>query len=86
MSEELLQRNLLHNPQKIGKWDFYNIGSTTLKSLKEHNIIRNVDYGELERKKLDAIIVLRKNVIAVIEYKTPADFNTEAKQSNSAGN
>ena len=25
MSEELLQRNLLKNPAKIGKWDFYNI-------------------------------------------------------------
>ncbi|GMO64970.1 MAG: hypothetical protein Ta2A_12910 [Treponemataceae bacterium] len=80
MSEELLQRDLLQTPPKIGKWDFYNIGSTTLKSLKEHNIIRNVDYGELERKKLDAILVLRKNVIAVVEYKTPAEFNTDAKQ------
>jgi type I restriction-modification system DNA methylase subunit len=81
MSEELLQRNLLKNPEKFGKWDFYNIGNTTLKSLKEHNIIRNVDYGEVERKKVDAIIVLRKNVITVIEYKKPAEFNTKEKQN-----
>ncbi|MDR2171473.1 MAG: N-6 DNA methylase [Planctomycetaceae bacterium] len=80
MSEELLQRNLLKNPEKIGKWDFYNIGSTTLKSLKENNIIRNVDYGTVERKKVDALIVFRKNVIAVIEYKKPAEFNTKEKQ------
>jgi len=80
MSEELLQRNLLKNPEKIGKWDFYNIGSTTLKALKENSIIRNVDYGEFERKKVDALIVFRKNVIAVIEYKKPSEFNTKDKQ------
>jgi len=32
LSEELLQRDLLKNPEKIGKWDFYNIGSTTVKA------------------------------------------------------
>jgi type I restriction-modification system DNA methylase subunit len=81
MSEELLQRNLLKSPEKIGKWDFYNIGSTTLKALKENNIIRNVDYGEFERKKVDALIVFRKNVVAVIEYKRPSEFNTKDKRN-----
>lgn len=80
MSEELLQKDLLNNPDKIGKWDFYNIGSTSIKALKENNIIRNVDYGDIERKKVDAIIVMRKNVIAIIEYKKPSEFNTKAKQ------
>ena len=80
MSEELLQRDLLKNPDKIGKWDFYSIGATTIKALKEHNIIRNVDYGDVEKKKVDSIIVLRKNVIAIIEYKKPSEFNTKAKQ------
>lgn len=80
MSEELLQRDLLKNPEKIGKWDFYSIGATTIKALKEHNIIRNVDYGDVEKKKVDGIIVLRKNVIAIIEYKKPSEFNTKAKQ------
>lgn len=80
MSEELLQRDLLKNPNKIGKWDFYSIGATTIKALKEHNIIRNVDYGDVEKKKVDGIIVLRKNVIAIIEYKKPSEFNTKAKQ------
>lgn len=51
MSEELLQRNLLENPEKIGKWNFYNIGATTVKALKEYGIIRNVNYGDEERKK-----------------------------------
>ena len=60
MSEELIQKDLLNNPAKIGKWDFYNIGSTTIKQLKESNIIRNVDYKEIEKKKVDALIVHKK--------------------------
>lgn len=83
MSEELRQRNLLDKPEKIGKWDFYNIGSTSVKALKGHNIIRNIDYKGVERKKVDALIVYNKNVIAVIENKIPAQFKTE-KQKNKA--
>ena len=80
MSEELLQRNLLESPEKIGKWDFYNIGATTIKALKEHGIIRNVDYGTAEKKKVDGLIVQGKKVIAVIEYKKPSEFKTKAQQ------
>lgn len=83
MSEELLQRDLLNNPEKIGKWDFYNIGNTTIKALKEHGIIRNVDYGAFERKKVDGILVQRKNVIAIIEYKKPSEFKS-LKQKDKA--
>lgn len=81
MSEELLQRDLLNNPEKIGKWDFYNIGATTIKSLKENGIIRNVNYGTEEKKKVDALIVKNKNVIAVIEYKKPPQFKTVEQQN-----
>ncbi|MDR2580930.1 MAG: N-6 DNA methylase [Fibromonadaceae bacterium] len=81
MSEELLQRNLLKNPEKIGKWDFYNIGSTSIKDLKNNGILRNVDYGEIEKKKVDALIVFKKKVIAIIEYKKPSEFNTKDKQN-----
>ena len=80
MSEELLQRGLDKKPEKIGKWDFYNIGATSIKALKEHKIIRNIDYGSIERKKVDGIIVNQKNVIAIIENKLPKEFNTKAKQ------
>lgn len=83
MSEELLQRDYIRNPEKIGKWDFYNIGATSIKSLKENNIIRNVEYGDVEKKKVDALLVQRKNVIAVIEYKKPSEFKTE-EQKNKA--
>ncbi|MCD4705999.1 restriction endonuclease subunit M, partial [bacterium] len=80
MSEELLQRDLVKNPEKIGKWDFYNIGATTLKALKRHKKIRDIDYGILERKKPDALIIQQKQVIAVVEYKTPKEFKTEAQK------
>ncbi len=80
MSEELLQRNLLKSPEKIGVWDFYNIGATSVKALKEYGIIRNVDYGDVEKKKVDGIIVQQKKVIAVVEYKKPSEFKTKAQQ------
>ncbi len=82
MSEELLQRGLnKSNPTaKIGKWDYYNIGATTLKALKGANIIRNIDYGKLENKKVDALIVNKKDVIAVVEFKQPKGFKTDAQK------
>lgn len=83
MSEELLQRDLLKNPEKIGKWDFYNIGATSVKALKEYGIIRNINYGAEEKKKFDGLIVQKKNVIAVIENKKPSEFKTK-EQKNKA--
>lgn len=81
MSEELLQRDLINNCQKLGKWDYYNIGATSVKALKEHGIIRNVNYGVEEKKKVDGLIVQKKNVIAVIEYKKPSEFKTAAQKN-----
>ena len=81
MSEELLQRDLINNCQKLGKWDFYNIGATSVKALKEHGIIRNVNYGAEEKKKVDGLIVQKKNVIAVIEYKKPSEFKTATQKT-----
>ncbi len=83
MSEELLQRGLDKNTptSKIGKWNYYNIGATTIKSLKNANIIRNIDYGKVELKKVDALIVNRKDVIAVIEFKQPKEFKNKAQKN-----
>lgn len=77
MSEELIQRGTV---EKLGKWDYFNIGSTTIRQLKENGIIRNMDYGNYEKNKVDGIVVLKKNVIAIIEYKKPSEFNTKKKQ------
>lgn len=81
MSEELLQRDLLKNPQKIGTWNFYNIGTTTINALKEAEIIRSIDYSKISRKKVDGIITRQKEVIAIIEYKSPREFNTQNKKN-----
>jgi len=77
MSEELIQRNLIEAPETMGAWNFYNIGNTTLKALKGAKIIPNRDYDESEGKKPDALIVKKPQVIAAIEYKTPAQLKTQ---------
>ena len=77
MSEELIQRNLIDAPEKMGDWNFYNIGATTLKALKSAKIIPDLDYAEYEGKKPDALIVKKPIVIAAIEYKMPSQLRTE---------
>lgn len=74
MSEELIQRNLIEVPETMGTWDYYNIGTTTLKALKGAKIIINKDYGKFENKKPDALIVKKPQVIAAIEYKHPKEL------------
>jgi type I restriction-modification system DNA methylase subunit len=83
MNEELLQRDLINNPEKIGKWDFRNIGSTTLSALKNAGIIPKKDYKNFERRKPDGIITSKKEVIAIIENKDVSKFKT-AKQKQEA--
>ena len=77
MSEEFIQRNLVEAPEKMGDWNFYNIGATSLKALKGVKIIPDRDYEDFEGKKPDALIVKKPIVIAAIEYKTPAQLRTE---------
>ena len=76
MSEELIQRNLIEAPEKMGNWNFYNIGSTTLKALKNARIIPDKDYEDFEPKKPDALIVKKPIVIAAVEYKLPKELRT----------
>lgn len=60
MNEELLQRDLIKNPPvQIGTWNFYNIRAIC-NVFKEANIIRSIDYGDVSRKKVDAIITRQK--------------------------
>lgn len=72
MSEELLQRDLLNKPEKIGKWDFYNIGATNIKSLIVNKVIKNLSYPKpIEKRKPDGIITYKGDVIAIISNKLP---------------
>lgn len=77
MSEELIQRDLVAAPDRMGPWDYYNIGSTTLKALKAAKIIPKKDYAEFETKKPDALLIKKPVVIAAIEYKQPSQLKTK---------
>lgn len=87
MAEEIYQRNLQQNGIKIGKFEFYNIGATTIRDLVKFGIIENGNYdGYLDRKP-DGLLIQKVaskiKVIAVIENK---DINklTNNKQKKSA--
>ncbi|CAF3076549.1 unnamed protein product, partial [Rotaria socialis] len=56
--------------------------TTTIKALKEAEVIRSIDYGDVARKKVDAIITKQKEVIAIVEYKSPKQFNTKSKKDS----
>lgn len=73
MSEELIQKNLVEAPEKMGDWNFYNIGATTLKALKGAKIIPDKDYDEFEAKKPDALIV-KKPLVKQNNQTTTSDF------------
>ncbi|MDR3165558.1 MAG: N-6 DNA methylase [Synergistaceae bacterium] len=77
MSEELIQRNLIAAPETMGAWNYYNIGATTLNTLKNEKIIPNKDYGAFGSKKPDALIVKKPLIIAVVEYKQPNELRTK---------
>lgn len=82
MSEEFKQRGYEKNGLKIDKYEFYNIGNTSIDELKKYKVVNNLDYGEYKERRLDNILVDRRNkkkinVIAVIEYKDTDKFNTE---------
>jgi len=79
MSEELLQRDLITNPQIIGKWNFYNIGSTSISSLKKANIINRIGYEGIEKRKPDGLLVFNKNIFCVIENKSPSELASQKK-------
>ena len=77
MSEELIQRDLINAPEKMGIWNYYNIGATTLRALKNAKIIPDHDYSEYENKKPDVLVTNGKKVIAIVEYKEPRQLRTE---------
>lgn len=77
MSEELIQRDLINAPEKMGVWNYYNIGSTSLRSLRAAKIIPDHDYTEYENKKPDVIVTHGRQVLAIVEYKAPQKLRTK---------
>lgn len=87
MSEELNQRDLINNPEKIGKYDFRNIGSTSLLQLKKAGIIHGKNYNGFEKRKPDAIISIPevvkskvKTTLGIVENKSTSQFKTKKQK------
>jgi type I restriction-modification system DNA methylase subunit len=88
MSEELVQKGLTEHGLRIGNYEFYNIGSTTLNQLKKCGAIPDKDYKEYGIRKPDAILVDRRNrkrvkVICVVEGKPTEKFDSDQKRTGS---
>lgn len=85
MSEELIKRGLIKSGCKIGNYEYYDIGETTLNQLKQAKIIPNKEYGEYKSKKPDGLLVDRQNksipkVIVCVECKQPSEFKTNQQK------
>ena len=86
MSEELAQKGLTEHGLKIGNYEFYNIGSSTLNQLKKYRIIPEKDYKEYSVRKPDALLVDRRNksrikVICVTEIKDNEKFKSDTDKT-----
>lgn len=82
MSEELAQKGLTEHGLRIGNYEFYNIGNTTLNQLKKYKIIPDKDYKEYSSRKPDTLLVDRRNkkqikVILVTEVKDNKQFKSD---------
>ena len=85
MSEEIIQKNYEEHGLKVSKYQFYNLGATTISTLKKYKIVPDRNYKKYEKKKPDALLVERNNkskptVVAVIEHKSPDEFRTEKQR------
>jgi type I restriction-modification system DNA methylase subunit len=86
MSEELIQRNYTEHGMTFGRYEYYNLGSTNIRTLRAFNIIPNKSYEGVLRKKPDGLLVDRNElnnvkVVAVFEYKAPNEFDTPEKKT-----
>lgn len=83
MSEELIRKDLTQHGLKIGNYEFYPVGDTTLNQLKKYKIISNRTYKGYTTRKPDALIVDRRNkirikVVLVVEHKDIGKFTSQA--------
>jgi len=85
MSEELEALDLVKNPLKVGPYEYYPIGQSTVNQLKSAGIIPKKKYSGYESQKPDGLLVDRRNkndiqVLCVVERKLNSEFNTEEKR------
>lgn len=82
MSEELISKNMDERGIEIGVYEYYDTNRTNLNTFKRFKIIPDRNYEKYGRREPDGLLVDRtdKNnirVLAVVEYKSPEEFNTE---------
>ena len=82
MSEEIRKKGLTKHGLRLGDYEFYRIGDTTVKQLMKFAIIPQGDYAGYLSRKPDGLLVDRRNakkpkVIAVIEDKDIGKFSSE---------
>ena len=65
MSEELLQTI----PQKVGKYTYYRLGSSTLSQLKNHGLIKKKDYSTIEQNVLMVLSPYMVKLKLSLNYK-----------------
>ena len=84
-AEELTQRNYLHKGDSFGPYEFYNIGSTNIRTLRSYGIIPDKAYTGVLNKKPDGILVDRNgeniSVVLVLENKDVSEFDTPEKKN-----
>lgn len=84
MSEEILKRNYEKKGEAFGEWELFTIGETNINALKKFDIVPQKSYGKFGYKQPDELVVDRRGsspeVILVIEYKRPSEFDTEKKR------
>lgn len=84
-SEEIMSRGFSESGIIVGDYEFFPLHSTTLKQYKKSGIILNINYDKYEIRKPDGLLVDRSDkenpkVIAVMEYKKPAEFQTDKQK------
>jgi len=86
MSEELIHKGLKETGIKIGEYEYYPIGDTTLNQLKKYKIIPSRDYKKYGSRKPDALLVDRRDkknikIILLLEYKDIGRFTSQADRT-----
>ena len=82
MSEQTIQNSLYSDPVTIlDKYTCLSLGATTINDLIKSKELKAIKISKNLGKKPDVLIVNKnKEVIVFMEFKTPTEFDTEAKR------
>lgn len=82
MSEELISKGLDERGVEIGSYEYYDTNRTNLNTFKTFGVVAEKNYGRYGKREPDGLLVDRADrtnlrVIAVVEFKSPKEFNSE---------